>query len=166
MWFSKTSKEVLKELDVNPSTGLSSEEAQKRLEKYGENRLKQKPKKSLLALFFGQLNDMLIYVLLAAAVITLVIREYADAIIIILVVLINAIIGLVQESKAEKAIEALQQMTTPKSLVRRDGEVKEINSEYIVPGDIVLIDAGRFIPADVRLIESSNLQCFPLSFDS
>ncbi|WP_303862366.1 calcium-translocating P-type ATPase, SERCA-type [Alkalibaculum bacchi] len=158
MWFSKSSNEVLKELDVNPATGLSSQEAQKRLEKYGENKLKAKPKKSLLALFFAQLNDMLIYVLLAAAIITLVIGEYVDAAIIIIVVLINAFVGVIQESKAEKAIEALQQMTTPKTLVRRDGEVKEINSEYIVPGDIVVVDAGRFIPADIRLIESVNLQ--------
>ncbi len=158
MWFSKSSNQVLKELDVNPATGLSSQEAQKRLEKYGENKLKVKPKKSLLALFFAQLNDMLIYVLLAAALITLVISEYVDAVIIILVVLINAFVGLIQESKAEKAIEALQQMTTPKTLVRRDGEVKEINSEHVVPGDIVVIDAGRFIPADIRLTESVNLQ--------
>lgn len=158
MWFSKSSKEVLKELDVNPATGLSSQEAEKRLEKYGENKLKAKPKKSLLSLFLAQLNDMLIYVLLAAAVITLVIGEYVDAIIIILVVLINAFVGLIQESKAEKAIEALQQMTTPKTLVKRDGEIKEINSEHVVPGDIVVIDAGRFIPADIRLIESVNLQ--------
>ncbi|RBP64486.1 Ca2+-transporting ATPase [Alkalibaculum bacchi] len=158
MWFSKSSKEVLKELDVNPATGLSNQEAQKRLEKYGENKLKAKPKKSLLSLFLAQLNDMLIYVLLAAAVITLVIGEYVDAIIIILVVLINAFVGLIQESKAEKAIEALQQMTTPRTLVKRDGEIKEINSEHVVPGDIVVIDAGRFIPADIRLVESVNLQ--------
>ena len=101
---------------------------------------------------------MLIYVLLGAALITLFIGEYVDSIIIILVVVLNAMIGVVQEYKAEKAIEALQQMTTPRTLVRRDGDVKEISSEEIVPGDIVLIDAGRYIPADLRLIESVNLQ--------
>ncbi len=158
MWFSQSQEEVLKKLDVNPSKGLTSAEAKSRLEKYGENKLKSKPKKSLLALFFSQLKDMLIYVLLGAAAITLAIGEYADAIIILLVVILNAVIGVFQEYKAGKAIEALQKMTTPKALVRRDGEAKEINSEEIVPGDIVILDAGRFVPADLRLIESANLQ--------
>lgn len=158
MWFSKSQDEVLKDLNVDPLVGLSSDEVKQRQEKYGMNKLKGKPKKSLISLFFAQLKDMLIYVLLGAAVITLVIGEYADAIIIILVVLINAIVGVVQEFKAEKAVEALQQMTTPRSLVRRDGEVKEISSEELVPGDIIIIDAGRYIPADLRLIESANLQ--------
>lgn len=158
MWFSKSHEEVLKELNVNPSIGLHSEEVKTRLEQYGENKLKGNPKKSLIALFFAQLKDMLIYVLLGAAVITIAIHEYIDAIIILLVVVLNAVIGVVQEYKAEKAIEALQQMTALKSLVRRDGEVKEINSEELVPGDIVIIDAGRYIPADLRLIESANLQ--------
>lgn len=158
MWFSKSQGEVLKEFDVNPLIGLTKEEAKIRLEKYGENKLKGKPKKSLISLFFAQLKDMLIYVLLGASVITIVIGEYVDAIIILSVVILNAVIGVVQEYKAEKAIEALQKMTTPKALVRRDGEAKEINSEEIVPGDIVIIDAGRFIPADLRLIDSANLQ--------
>lgn len=158
MWFTKSREEVLKEFAVDPAAGLSSEEAQYRLAKYGENKLKGKPKKGLAALFFAQLQDMLIYVLLGATVITVLIGEYVDAIIILSVVVLNAVIGVVQEFKAEKAIEALQKMTTPKAVVRRDGEVKEINSEEVVPGDIVIIDAGRYVPADLRLIESVNLQ--------
>ncbi len=158
MWFSKSQEEVLRELNVNSKTGLSTEEANSRIQKYGENKLKGKPKKSLISLFFAQLKDMLIYVLLGATVITIIIGEYVDAIIILAVIILNAVIGVVQEFKAEKAIEALQQMTTPKTLVRRDGEVKEINSEELVPGDIIIIDAGRYIPADIRLIESVNLQ--------
>ncbi|HHX59787.1 MAG TPA: HAD-IC family P-type ATPase, partial [Epulopiscium sp.] len=158
MWFSKSQERVLQELSVNPATGLTGEEVKSRLENYGENKLKGKPKKGLLSLFFAQLKDMLIYVLLGAAVITLAIGEYVDATIIILVIILNAAIGVIQEYKAEKAIEALQQMTTPKSLVRRDGELKEISSEEIVPGDIIVLEAGRFIPADIRLIESANLQ--------
>lgn len=158
MWFSKSQEDVLQELNVNPTLGLTTEEAQTRFQKYGENKLKGKPKKSLISLFFAQFKDMLIYVLLGAAVITLIIGEYVDAIIILFVVILNAAIGVFQEYKAEKAIDALQQMTTPRSLVRRDGEVREINSEEIVPGDIIVIDAGRFIPADLRLIESANLQ--------
>ena len=158
MWFAKSQEEVLQELNVDRAAGLTDEEVQRRLEQYGDNKLKGKPKKSLAALFFAQLQDMLIYVLLGATLITILIQEYVDALIILLVVILNAVIGVVQEYKAEKAIEALQKMTTPKALVRRNGEVKEISSEKIVPGDIVILDAGRLIPADLRLIESVNLQ--------
>ncbi|EEY34076.1 cation-translocating P-type ATPase [Pseudoleptotrichia goodfellowii] len=161
MWFTKSQEEVLRELNVNPKTGLTNDEVNKRLEKYGQNKLKGKPKKSIFQLFLGQLQDVLIYVLIGAAVINIVahgLEGVTDAIIILAVVLINAIVGVVQESKAEKALEALQQMTTPKSAVRRNGEIIEINSEDLVPGDILVIDAGRFIPADIRLIESANLQ--------
>lgn len=156
--FSKSQEEVLNEFNVNPKTGLSDEEAGKRLEKYGINKLKGKPKKKMFILFLEQLKDMLIYVLLGATVITIVIGEYVDAAIILFVVILNAVIGVIQEFKAEKAIEALQKMTTPKALVRRSGVIKEVNSEEIVPGDIVVIDAGRYIAADLRLIESVNLQ--------
>ena len=161
MWFTKSQEAVLKELNVNSKTGLSTEEAKKRLEKYGLNKLKGKAKKSLLQLFLAQLKDVLIYVLIGAAVINIIAHGtegIPDALIILAVVLINALVGVIQESKAEKALEALQQMTAPKSLVRRNGEVIEINSEELVPGDILIIDAGRYIPADVRLIESANLQ--------
>ena len=158
MWFAKSQEEVLDELKVNPASGLTSVEAAVRLEKYGRNKLREKPKKSLFALFLAQLQDMLIYVLLGAAAITIVIGEYVDAIIILFVVVLNAVIGVIQEYKAEKAIEALQKLTSPKSLVRRDGETIEINSEDIVPGDIIILDAGRYVPADLRLIESVNLQ--------
>ena len=158
MWYAKSQEEVLDELKVNPASGLTSVEAAVRLEKYGRNKLREKPKKSLFALFLAQLQDMLIYVLLGAAAITIVIGEYVDAIIILFVVVLNAVIGVIQEYKAEKAIEALQKLTSPKSLVRRDGETIEINSQDIVPGDIIILDAGRYVPADLRLIESVNLQ--------
>ena len=161
MWFTKSQNDVLKELNVDPKVGLTTDEVNNRLEKYGQNKLKGKAKKTLLQLFIAQLQDMLIYVLIAAAVINLIVdihHGWTDALIIMAVVLINAVVGVVQESKAEKALEALQQMTTPKSLVRRNGEVIEVNSEDLVPGDILVIDAGRFIPADVRLIETANLQ--------
>ena len=158
MWFSKSPEEIINELNVKPATGLSAAEAQGRLEKHGQNRLKGKPKKSIIQRFFAQLQDVLIYVLLGAAVITIAVGEGIDAIIILMVVFLNATIGVIQESKAEKAIEALEKMTTPRSLVRRDGEVREINSENVVVGDIVILDAGRYVPADLRLIESANLQ--------
>lgn len=164
MWYSKTTETVLHELNVNQKTGLSKEEVDIRLSQYGLNQLTPKKKKSLFSLFLKQLNDILIYVLLAAAVLTVVASyleghpEYMDAIIILMVVLVNALIGVFQEFKAEKAVEALQKMTTPKVIVRRDGLLIEVNSSSLVPGDIVILDAGRYIPADIRLIESSNLQ--------
>ncbi len=158
MWFTKQINEVLEEQNSNAKSGLSSEEVNIRLEKFGKNKLISKPKKSFLSLFLSQLNNALIYVLLGAAAITLFIREYVDAIIILIVVIINAAIGVVQEYKAEKAVEALQKMSNPKALVRRDGEAIEISSEDLVPGDVVILDAGRFISADLRLIETSNLQ--------
>lgn len=158
MWFQKSQEEVLKELQVDGSIGLSNDEVLQRKEKYGENKLQEKKKKTLLQLFFSQLQDALIYVLLAASVVTLFVGEYADTVIILAVVFLNAAIGVIQENKAEKAIEALNKLTTPRSLVRRNGEIIEINSTDIVPGDIVILDAGRYVPADLRLISSSNLQ--------
>lgn len=158
MWFAQSIEKVLQNQAVHQATGLSEEEARLRLERYGKNELKGKPKKSLLALFLAQLQDMLIYVLLGAAAITVFIGEYVDSIIILCVVALNAVIGVAQEYKAEKAMEALRKMSSPKTLLRRGGEVKEINSAEIVPGDIVLLEAGRTVPADLRLIESANLQ--------
>ena len=158
MWHSKTKEQVVDELEVSPSIGLSRQQVAARLEKYGKNKIEGTKKKSLVAMFFAQMQDALIYVLLAATVITFIIGEYTDSVIILSVVLINAIIGVVQEYKAEQAIEALQKMSNPKTMVRREGASQEIDSEDLVPGDVVLIDAGRFIPADLRLIESSNLQ--------
>jgi Ca2+-transporting ATPase len=157
MWFVKSREEVLKELNVDPITGLSEEEAVARLGKYGLNRLKKKKRDSIFQLFIAQLQDWLIYVLFAAVVITLFMGEYVDSIIIILVILLNAVLGVAQEVKAGNAIEALQKMSSPRALVRRDGTVKEVDSEKVVPGDILILDAGRFIAADIRLIESINL---------
>ena len=115
-------------------------------------------KKSVVQIFFTQLNDALIYVLLGAVVITLFMQEYIDAVIILLVVFINAILGVAQEIKAGNAIDALKKLSAPKALVKRGGDVKEIPSDQVVPGDILLLEAGRFVAADLRLIESANLQ--------
>jgi Ca2+-transporting ATPase len=158
MWFIKSNEEVLNELDVDLLQGLSEEEAKIRLAKYGPNKLTAKKKKNILQLFVAQLQEWLIYILFAAVVITLFMGEYIDSVIILLVIIVNAVLGVVQEVKAGKAIEALQKMSFPKALVRRNGEVKEVDSENVVPGDILILDAGRFIAADIRLIESANLQ--------
>ena len=158
MWFDKDSTDVIKELNSDSLNGLTSEEAKIRLQKNGENKLASKKKKTMVQLFLAQLNDAMIYILIAAAVISGIMGEISDSIIILIVILINATIGVVQESKAEKALEALKELSTPKALVKRNGELIEIPSEEVVTGDIVIIDAGRYIPADLRLIETANLQ--------
>jgi len=158
IWFSKSKEDVLKELNVDLVKGLSEEEAITRLKEYGANKLQAEKKKSIFLMFFEQLKNWLIYILLGAVVITLFMGEYVDAVIIILVITINALLGVFQELKAGKAIEALQKLTHPKALVRRNGTANEIDSEKIVPGDILILDAGRIISADIRMVESINLQ--------
>ncbi|MBU3208225.1 calcium-translocating P-type ATPase, PMCA-type [Clostridium algidicarnis] len=158
MWFKKTIEDTLKELEVDPSKGLSSNEAKSRLEKYGENKLASKPKKTGIQIFMSQLKDPMIFILLVAALVSGIMGEISDAIIILLVIFINAIVGTVQESKAEKALEALKKLSTPKAIVKRDGVSTEIPSENVVPGDIIILDAGRYIPADLRLINTANMK--------
>lgn len=150
--------ESLQKLGVNPSKGLSGPEVEKRLQEYGKNKLKEQKRKSILRIFFEQLNDALIYVLFAAVGITFFMGEYTDGIIILIVILINAFLGLFQEVRANNAIDALRNLSHPKAIVKREGKVLEVDSELLVPGDIVMLEAGRYIPADLRLIESANLQ--------
>lgn len=157
-WFTHTSSEILKQLSVNADTGLSASEALQRKEDFGANVLESKKKKSIFKIIFSQLNDWLIYVLFAAVLITVFMGEYIDAAIITLVIFINAAIGTYQEVKAGKAIDALLKMSSPKALVKRGNQTREIDSTELVPGDIVILDAGRIIPADLRLLETINLQ--------
>ena len=157
-WHSKAYDEILQMFGVNPEIGLNDEEVKNRQQKYGQNRLQAQKKKSVLELFVAQLKDWLIYVLFAAVLITLFMGEYIDAVIILAVIILNAVLGVIQEVRAGNAIEALQKMTHHKALVRRNGQIIEVDSEELVPGDIVILDAGRFIPADLRLIETANLQ--------
>jgi Ca2+-transporting ATPase len=158
IYYAKSIQDVLLELDVDPATGLSPQEVAKRQEQYGLNKLIAKKKKSIFQLFIAQLQDWLIYVLFVAVLITLFMGEYVDAVIILIVIILNAVLGVIQEIKAGNAIEALQKMASPKAIVKRDGNIKEVDSETLVPGDILILDTGRFIAADIRLIESANLQ--------
>ena len=158
MWFDETSQDILQKLNVNLNTGLSKLEVKKRLEEHGENKLNSQKKKSIWQLFLSQINDVMIYILLGAAALSAFMKEYSDTIIILIVILINALIGVIQESKAEKSLEALKKLSTPKAIVKRDGNIEEIPSEQVVVGDIIILDAGRYIPADLRLIESANLK--------
>ncbi|MCB2293029.1 cation-translocating P-type ATPase [Clostridium algoriphilum] len=158
MFFNKTIDEVLEELETNPITGLSQKAAELQREKFGLNQLASKKPKTLIAMFFAQLNDILIYILIVAAAISALLGETSDAIIIGIVIIINASVGIIQESKAEKALDALKKLSTPKAVVRRDSELKEIPSQEVVPGDIIIIDAGRYVPCDLRLLETANLK--------
>jgi len=158
MWHTKGADEVCSSLGVVPASGLSREEAAARLEKYGRNCLTQKKGKSIFLMIFEQLNEPLIYILLGAAIVTILMGEISDAIIIGAVVVINAVVGVIQESKAEKALDALKKMSSPNAIAMRGGETVEIPSEEVVPGDIILVDAGRVIPCDLRWIETVNLK--------
>lgn len=158
MWFSKSSEEVLKEFQTNSITGLTSKEVEQKKKQFGLNKFATKKPRTKIQMFFSQLQDILIYILIAAAILSAVVGEVSDTIIIGVVILINAIVGMVQEAKAEKALDALKQLSTPKAIVKRDSELTEIPSEEVVPGDVIIIDAGRYIPCDLRLIESANLK--------
>ena len=157
-FYAETTELVLTEMQTS-SDGLSNNEAKKRLAAYGKNELAEGKKKSLLMKFAEQFKDFMILVLLAAAIISAIVsHEVVDSIIILLVVIINAIMGVFQEAKAEQAIEALKQMSTPNATVLRDGHTLSIKSDELVPGDIVLLEAGDVVPADIRLLEAASLK--------
>lgn len=162
-FYAQTETEIFQEFHTS-NEGLSSGEAKKRLAEYGANELDEGKKKSMFQKFIEQFKDLMIIVLLAAAAISAMVpnaeghREWVDAIIILAVVLINAIMGVIQEAKAEQAIEALREMSTPNAHVLRDGHVETISSHDVVPGDIVLLEAGDVVPADLRLVEVSSLK--------
>jgi ATPase, P-type (transporting), HAD superfamily, subfamily IC len=139
--------------------GLSTDQAKKRLEENGPNALAQGKKKNLFQRFFDQFKDFMIIVLLVAALISgFVAQEWADAALILAVVIINAVFGVFQESKAEEAIEALKEMSTPEAHVKRNGKLETVSSEALVVGDVVLLEAGDIVPADIRLIDSASMK--------
>jgi len=156
-WHQLDSKEVLEKLQ-SFEKGLSSEDAHKRLERYGPNELIEKKHKSLWMMFLDQFKDFMILVLIAAAVVAGVIGEPADTIAIAVIVLLNAVLGFVQEYRAEKAIAALKKLSAPSANVIRNGRVESIPAEQLVPGDIVLMEAGNVVPADIRLMKAVRLQ--------
>src|SRR5512139_3017886 len=156
-WHQKELKAVLAELDVSVD-GLSSDEAGRRLAKYGRNELAEKGKRSLLAMVIDQFRDFMILILIAAAVVSGFLGELVDTIPILVIVLLNAVIGVFQEYRAEKAMEALKQMAAPVARVLRDGRVSSIPGSEIVPGDLVLLEAGGIVAADMRLTEAAVLK--------
>ena len=157
MYEMKSAAQTMEELGSSPA-GLSAQEAAARLARDGENALKEKDPPTRLQMFLAQLRDPMIYVLIAAAVISIALREFSDAVIILCVVLLNAIVGMVQEGKAQRALDALKKMSSPTATVRRDGVVQELPAAQLVKGDIVLLDAGRVVPADLRLVSCASLK--------
>lgn len=157
-WFKKEINDVLSELNVDSSNGLTKEEVNIRIEKYGKNELVSEKSETLFKKFINQFKNFMVIILLIAAIISGFLGEVKDSIIISIVVLLNAVFGLVQENKAEQSLNALKNMTKPIAKVIRNGKILKINSSELVPGDIVVIEAGDYIPADGRLIESASLK--------
>ena len=156
--FDKLSAEDTLKILETSKNGLSPEEAAARIKEFGPNAFEEGKKKTIFHMLWAQINDPLIYVLLAATAISLFLKEYTDAFIIIAIVVLNSIIGVVQENKAEKSLEALKKLSSPHAAVRRGGKLLDTVASELVPGDIVLLEAGRIVPADVRLVESINLK--------
>lgn len=162
---SQSKDELLKNLSTSVQTGLSSERVSELAAKFGPNKLNEKKKKTNLQRFLEQFKDVMIIILLIAAMISFVIAciegdpmEFFEPVLILLIVILNAIMGMVQESKAEKALDALKNMSAPHARVLRDGEEKVIDASQLVPGDIIRLEAGDFVPADARLLKSVSLK--------
>ena len=164
MWYTLSTKEVEEQMQTNIEFGLNEKQVEDKQNKFGLNKLEEKKRESIVIKFIKQFNDFMIIILIIASIISAVVarlegsNDYFDSIIIIAIVVFNAIMGLVQEAKAEKSLEALKKMTAPTCRVKRNGKISTIKSEQIVPGDIVLLEAGNYVPADCRLISSSNLK--------
>jgi Ca2+-transporting ATPase len=150
-------KEILRKLNAF-ETGLTEEEARRRLREYGPNKLTEEEKISKFRIFIHQFASPLIYILLLAALVTLLLREFIDAGVILSVLILNAIIGYVQEFKAEESVRALKRMIVPRARVLREGREKEVNSEELIPGDIVILASGSKVPADIRLLSEIDLK--------
>jgi Ca2+-transporting ATPase len=159
VWHALDAEKVLHRLRSDHRRGLTSDEVGKRLAEYGPNELRKEEKASSFSLFLGQFKNLLILILLAATVLSLLVGEWVDALMIAAIVLLSAVLGFVQEYKAERALEALKKMLSPTITVLRDTKEEEIPSRDLVPGDIILLEAGDKIPADARLVEVRSLNC-------
>jgi P-type Ca2+ transporter type 2C len=157
-WHSLDAESVLDQLETSPEDGLGEDEVKKRLEEYGENKLPDKKKQSALVRFLLHFHNVLIYVLIAAAGVTALMEHWIDTVVILAVVIVNAVVGYLQEGKAEKALEGIRKMLSLEALTIRGGKRREINAEEIVPGDIVLLRSGDKVPADVRIIKAKNFR--------
>ena len=158
IWHTKSKEEVEKALETSFEKGLSEEEAVKRLEQYGSNELEHKKRRTIWNMLIDQFKDFMIIILIIAAVVSGLMGEITDAVIILAIVILNALMGVVQENKAEESLAALKKMAAPHAKVRRSGRPDVIDAAKLVPGDVVVLETGDFVPADLRLIETSNLK--------
>lgn len=157
-WYNKKPAEIEKELSTHVENGLSSQEANNKLSEYGKNALEEEKGRSYFAKLMDQFKDPMIIILLAASIVSAIVGQIEDSIIIVAIIVIMALLSLYQEGKAEESIKALQKMASPHAKVKRDGKIVEIASEDLVPGDIVILETGNIVPADLRLFESANLK--------
>lgn len=157
-WHSALPEAILEEFEVDPAFGLTEERAAQQLEKYGPNELAEQPRPGFLQRLFRQFTDTVVLLLIGAAVVSGALGEWYEAGAIMLIVLLNAVLGVVQEGRAEEALAALKKMAAPDARVLRGGHVVTVPAANVVPGDIVLLEAGNYVPADLRLLESANLQ--------
>jgi Ca2+-transporting ATPase len=157
-WHALEMADVVRELAADAENGLPSADAAARLEKYGPNELKEAAQRTLLQMVLGQFQDVVVWVLLVATAISMAMGESADAVVIILIVIINAALGVVQERKAEQSLAKLKRMAAPTARVVRSAEAREVASRDLVRGDLILLEAGGFVPADARLVETANLR--------
>src|SRR5262249_20460950 len=157
-WHAMPSDEVAKQLATSWEKGLDADEASTRLQKYGPNRLPEGKKRGPFMRFVSQFNNILVFVLLGAGFIKLMLNLWVDASIIFSVVVLNAVLGFVQEGKAEKALDSIRNMLSAEARTTRDGETRMISAEDLVPGDIVLLESGDKVPADLRLVDAKNLR--------
>ena len=164
MWHMLKTEEVVSRLQTSTKMGLADNEIKSRKEKYGANKLQEKKKENIVIKFVKQFNDFMIIILIIASIISAFTsymqgeNDYVDSIIIIAIVILNAIMGLVQEARAEKSIESLKKLTPQIAKAIREGKIQEINAEELVPGDIIELEAGNYVPADCRIIEGFNLK--------
>lgn len=156
-WYSKEIDSILKTFDVSRDKGLTNKQVDELKQEYGANEIKEEKGNTLLKMFINQFKDFMIVILLIAAIVSGMLGEITDTVLIFIIVILNAVIGVVQENRAEQSLRALKSMSTPNAKVLREGKIIEVKSDSIVPGDIVIIEAGDYVPADGRLIESVNL---------
>jgi Ca2+-transporting ATPase len=154
----KPMEEVVAGLQAHLERGLSQQDAAERLRRYGANELTEKPRPGFLALLWDQFNNYLVIILIIAALIALALGEWVDSVAIMCIVVLNAVVGVIQESKAEQALAALKKMSAPNAQVIRDGHQVTVPGRELVPGDLVLLEAGNFVPADMRLVSTVNLK--------
>lgn len=157
LWALSSLEEINKHFQVQPHKGLAEHEARQRLKQWGNNSIKEKKQKGLAEIFLDQFRDFMVLVLLGATLISGLLQEYSDALTIIVIVIFNAILGFIQEYKAERSFAALKQLSAPKGRVIREGSLKEVPAEEVVPGDIISLEAGERVCADIRLIDADNL---------